>query len=110
MDGADVDLSVLTANEIKAVSGVSHSDVLLAFADAIVAADDHALPHTRHGVLEAMGAEAVVDAAGVASNFERMVRIADSTGIPLDDRMARASQDVREELDLERFRAFKESD
>jgi hypothetical protein len=57
-----------------------------------------------------MGAEAVVDAAGVASNFERMVRIADSTGIPLDDRMSRASKEVREALGLERFRAFKESD
>jgi hypothetical protein len=82
----------------------------MAFTDAIVAADYHALQHTRHGVREAMGAEAVVDAAGVASNFERMVRIADATGIDLDERMAKASQDVREALDLEQFRAFKESD
>lgn len=110
MDGTEVDLSALTASEVKAASGVEHSDVLIAFADAIVAADDHALQHTRHGVLEAMGAETMVDAAGVASNFERMVRIADSTGISLDDRMIKASKDVREELELERFRAFKESD
>jgi len=110
LEGTEVDLSALTANEIKATSGVAHSDVLIAFADAIVAANDQVLQHTRHSVLEAMGAEAVVDAAGVVSNFERMVRIADSTGILLDDRMARASQDVREALDLERFRAFKESD
>ena len=103
-------MSALTAKEIKAASGIAHSDVLIAFADAIVAADDDALRHTRHGVLEAMGPEAVVDAAGVASNFERMVRIADSTGIDLDERMAKASQEVRETLDLERFRAFKESD
>lgn len=75
-----------------------------------MAADDDMLQHTRHGVLEAMGPEAMVDAAGVASNFERMVRIADSTGIPLDNRMLRASEGVREELELERFRAFKESD
>ncbi len=84
--------------------------MLIAFADAIVDADDHTLQHTRHGVLEAIGPEAMVDAAGVASNFERMVRIADSTGIPLDDRMAKASQNVREELELERFQTFKESD
>jgi hypothetical protein len=68
------------------------------------------LQHTRHGVLETMGPEAMVDAAGVASNFERMVRIADATGIPLDERMEKASKDVREALDLERFRAFKVSD
>ncbi len=51
-----------------------------------------------------MGSEAVVDAAGVASNFERMVRIADGTGIPLGESLAARSQSVREELDLERFR------
>ncbi len=75
---------------------------------AIVAADEERLQHTT--VLEAMGPEVMVDTAGVASNFERMVRIADSTGITLDDRMAKLSQHVREELELERFRAFKESD
>ncbi len=110
MDGADIDLSAVTANGIQAANGVPHSDVLIAFADAIVAADETALQHTRHGVLESMGPEAMVDAAGVASNFERMVRIADATGIPLDDRMARASQDVRDELELERFAAFKTAD
>ncbi len=110
MDGVDIDLSAVTADGIQATQGVAHSDVLIAFADAIVAADDNALQHTRHGVLEIMGPEAMVDAAGVASNFERMVRIADATGIPLDDRMARASEDVREVLELDRFQAFKESD
>ncbi|PON16938.1 hypothetical protein C2W62_15765 [Candidatus Entotheonella serta] len=110
MDGAAIDLSAVTADGITTAGEVGHSDVLIAFADAIVAADEHALQHTRHGVLEVMGPEAMVDAAGVASNFERMVRIADATGIPLDDRMAKASQDVREELELERFAAFKEQD
>ncbi len=115
MDGAAGDLSAVTADGITTAGEVGHSDVLIAFADAIVAADEHALQHTRHGVLEVMGPEAMVDAAGVASNFERMICIADATGIPLDDRMvddrmAKASQDVREELELERFAAFKEQD
>jgi hypothetical protein len=108
LTGAEIHLSAVTANDIKTASGVAHSDVLMAFADAIVAADEPTLPPTRHGVLETMGPEAMVDAAGVASNFERMVRIADATGIPLDDRMAKASQDVREALKLERFRASDE--
>jgi hypothetical protein len=50
----------------------------------------------------------VVDAAGVASNFERMVRIADSTGIQLDTRMAALSKGVRDQLGLERLTADKE--
>ena len=45
----------------------------------------------------------MVDAAGVASNFERMVRIADSTGIPLGDGLETFSAEVRAELNLERF-------
>ena len=39
----------------------------------------------------------------MASNFERMVRIADATGIQLDARMAALSQEVRETPQLERF-------
>ena len=69
--------------------------------------DDGALTHVRHAVIEGFSPEALVDAAGVASNFERMVRIADSTGIPLDERMAALSQAVRDELQLERSTAYK---
>ena len=55
---------------------------------------------TRTAVVEAMGPAAMVDAAGVASNFERMVRIAGSTGIELGDRLERGSADARAELGL----------
>ena len=65
--------------------------------------DDATLTHARHAVIEGLSPEAMVDAAGVASNFERMVRIADATGIPLDERMEVLSQAVRDALQLERF-------
>ena len=58
--------------------------------------DDAALTQARHAVIEGISPEAMVDAAGVAANFERMVRIADATGIPLDARMAALSQEVRD--------------
>jgi len=60
-------------------------------------------------VIEKLSPEAMVDAAGVASNFERMVRIADATGIQLDKHMEVLSQEVREALHLERFTAYKET-
>jgi len=44
--------------------------------------------------------QAMVDAAAVVANFSRMVRIADGTGIPLDDMMAEYSSDLREDLGL----------
>jgi hypothetical protein len=98
----------VTDPEVAASSGVEHGTVLLAFAEAMVGEDEDALTHVRHAVIEVMSPAAMVDAAGVASNFERMVRIADATGIPLDARMQVLSQEVRDALHLERFTVHKE--
>ena len=89
-------------------SGVEHGNLLLAFTEAIVRDDEAALTQARHAVIEGISPEAMVDAAGVASNFERMVRIADATGIQLDERMAALSQEARDTLQLERFTVYKE--
>ena len=91
-------------HEAAASSGVEHGTLLIAFAEAMVGDDDATLTHARHAVIEVMSPAALVDAAGVASNFERMVRIADATGIPIDARMAALSQEVRDALHLERWR------
>ena len=88
-------------------SEVEHGDVLIAFADAIVSRDEATIAHTRDAVLQSAGPDVMVDAAGVASNFERMVRIADATGIPLDERLERVTQEVRDELQLDRLAAGK---
>jgi len=105
-----VNLSALTDHEAATSSGVEHGNLLIAFAEAMVRDNEAALTHARHAVIEGISPEAMVDAAGVASNFERMVRIADATGIRLDERMAVVSQEVRDELRLERFTAYKEKD
>ena len=47
--------------------------------------------------------EGLVDAAAIIGNFQRMVRIADGTGIPLDKPVAVLSAGVREELGLNNF-------
>ena len=78
-----------------------HGATLVAFAEAIVTGSE-ALEATRTAVVDAMGPTAMVDAAGVASNFERMVRIAGSTGIELGDRLKRGSADARAEFGLKR--------
>lgn len=95
--------------DAAAASGVAHGDVLLALADAMVGRDDTALAQARDAALQTLGPEGLVDAVGVASNFERMVRIADATGIPLDDRLLNLTQDVRHELLLDSFAAAKEA-
>lgn len=108
MQGTEVDLTALTDSRAAAASGIAHGEVLLAFAEAMVGEDEEGLQETRQAVVDVLGSAAMVDAAGVASNFERMVRIADATGIPLDDRMAILTKEVREALHLERFAALKD--
>ncbi len=101
--GNRVDPRAVTDSDAASTSGIAHAGALLAFADAIVGEDDTALERARAELLRELGPEKLVDAAAVASNFERMVRIADSTGIPLDGPMEILSADLREELKLDRY-------
>jgi len=54
-------------------------------------------------LIERLGAEQFVEAAAVVANFQRMVRIADSTGIPLDGVVMAMSDDFRDELGINDF-------
>ena len=85
-------------------SGVPHGRALLEFATAVVDGDDSNLERTREAIRAEMGDAGVADAAAVASNFERMVRIADSIGIELGDWMESMTEEVRTELGLDRLR------
>jgi hypothetical protein len=75
----------------------------LRFAEAFASRDEALLNEARADLLAEGGAAVLVDAAAVAGNFQRMVRIADSTGIPLDDLSAAVSHKVVQQLDLTRF-------
>jgi hypothetical protein len=82
---------------------VEHGEVLVRFAEAMVGNAEDALAKARGRVLAELWPEALVDAAAVVSNFERMVRIADAIGIPLDSFLDEATIDIRRELKLSRF-------
>jgi hypothetical protein len=100
----EVDVSAIT--EEGRASGVPHGEALVSFAEAVVSRDRATIAAARDALIEAMGVGGMVDAAAVASNFERMVRIADGTGIPLGDALESRSRTVRDELRLEeRLRA-----
>ena len=101
--GREVDLGVVTDPKRAAASGVAHATTLIALADAMAGEDEEALRKARQRVLDEMGSTQLVDGVAVASNFERMVRIADGTGIPLDPPVAALSADLRSDLGLERF-------
>jgi hypothetical protein len=103
--GHDYGLEAIVDGKAAHASGVEHAEELVALAEAMVGSDDAALASARQVLQDAMGAEALVDAAAVASNFERMVRIADATGIPLDPPVNAMTADIQEELGLTAFGA-----
>ncbi|REJ73391.1 MAG: hypothetical protein DWQ30_23650 [Acidobacteria bacterium] len=97
------DGAAITGGRGAAPTGVPHGDELLAFAEAVVARDERAIEEARERLIAAAGPRATVDAAGVIANFHRMTRIADGTGIPLDERMLKASAPEREALGIDAF-------
>lgn len=70
---------------------------------SLVGGDEVELDRARSQLLEVAGPDVLVDAAGVAGNFQRMVRIADAMGIPVDSMDDARSNEIRNDLDLYRF-------
>jgi len=97
-----VDLEAITKGAGDEVAGVAFGAELIAYADAVVARSTD-VPQTRDAVHKSMGDAGVVDAAAVIANFQRMVRIADGTGIPIDGPLDVLSADIRHEIGINEF-------
>ncbi len=104
---ATVNLQMINGDETATGGDVAHAGALMKFAESFARRDELALDEARQMLLDEAGPEVLVDAAGVAANFQRMVRIADSIGIPLDERNVALTAGVRKELDLQRFTSSK---
>ncbi len=100
-----------TAVDMQMVNGSTASDSqempfaneLSQFAAAIAGRDTQTIAQARDELVEVAGETVMVDAAGVAANFQRMVRIADSMGIPIDEKNVEPGAAIRDELNLSRF-------
>jgi len=103
LKGASVDLHAVTEGAAAPPAGVPHERELVALAEAVVHGGEAELAEARRVALAALGPESFVAAAAVASNFERMVRIADATGIPLDAPLDAMSAGMRAELGIDAF-------
>lgn len=82
--------------------GVPHGNELREFAEAATRGSTE-LAATRQALLEAVGPKAFVEAAATVGIFNGLVRIADATGIPLDDRIRAATGEFRAQLGLNEF-------
>jgi hypothetical protein len=65
--------------------------------------DEDALASERAALRAVLSDEQFVDVAATIAAFNVVDRIADSTGIPLDEMMKVMSADVRRQLNLQRF-------
>ncbi len=87
--------------EDGADSHVANGAELLAFVDAILTGDAAAHEAARTAVLEAVGAAAFVDVCATVASFNAVVKIADGSGIPLEDAKAERTRDLRQDLGID---------
>ena len=99
-EGNDVNLHALLNGNLD--SGVENGEELIRLSEALVEGDPKKIASSSANVISLMGAEALVDVIGVYSNFERMVRIADATGVELGDTLNELSADIRNDPRVER--------
>ena len=101
--GSDIDINMIMGKVEKDSSDIPFAFELMEFAAGLASRDELELNKARDALCKAAGPAALVDAAGVAANFQRMVRIADSIGIPVDSNDNEISNQVRSDLDLYQF-------
>ena len=84
--------------------GVPHGRRLIDFAEAVVGGTDAELDRARGALIAAVGEAGLVDAAGVVASFNAVVRIADGTGIPVEDFKLEKTVEERAELGVDDWR------
>jgi hypothetical protein len=96
MSGTKVDLAAVNDGAVD--SGVAFGAELLAYTDAVMSRDAEAIAKTRDELGAKIGTDGIVDTAAIISMFNVVDRIADSTGIPIDEGFSR---DMRYEIGAE---------
>jgi hypothetical protein len=100
-EGEGYDLNLLTG--AGGDGNIAHGALLVAFADAVLGTDDRRLDHVRTAIRSRMGDAALVDAAAIVATFNAIDRVADSTGIPIEDNKAESTADIRAALGINQF-------
>ena len=107
-DQQDFDLNSVTDDH--ADSGVDFSHWLRSLTEATIQNRWDDLTTIRDQAGAAMGTQSMVDALVVASGFNGITRVADATGIPLDENTQQMTIDMRVSTGIERFNYAEKSD
>ena len=87
--------------------GIPDGALLIDFAEAILGGDEARLARARAAIVAAMGAAALVDAAGIAGLFNAIDRVADATGAPLEEAKAADTASLRDAIGINKFDAIR---
>ena len=98
--GNDYELGAVTGVDSTG-GGIPQGALLNEFAEAICQRDEARTAAARAKIVAELGEAAMVDAAAVIAAFNAFPRVADATGIPLEDDKAEMTTDLRAELGLD---------
>ena len=85
------------------VDSIPNGKILLDLVEAVHDGGTENLAAARNKVRTLMGDSAFIDTCAIIASFSAVVKIADGTGIPLEDYKEEASHDIRETLSINRF-------
>jgi hypothetical protein len=102
--GYDIDIRAIADPAIP--MGIPGGNVLLRFVDAVTGTSTMTIADAQRDVVEALGPQALVDAASVYGNFAMMNRIAEGTGIPLAKQMESREEELIATLRLGRLKKY----
>ncbi len=100
-DNETYDLHAVTSDDLD--SGVAHSRWLRTLTEQAITGDWENLAASLAAASSAMGEQQAVDALSVAAAFNGITRVADATGIPLDDNTAATTSKLRAETRIDEF-------
>ena len=98
----EVDLDAIVDRTFIGDVGIPSGAELLAFATAVHDAETD-LEAARNDLAAAVGIDGLVEAAATVSVFNGLVRVADGTGIQLDEGLQTFSHDDRSRLGIDEY-------
>ena len=97
------DLNIASIRDPSLPTGVPGGTELLRFVDAIITRGRDDLVASQEAIIDVLGPESLVDAAGVFGNFEMMNRVAEGSGIPVPPQEVERMGDTIEDLGIVTF-------
>ena len=100
-EGTEYDL--IAATNSTGDAGVAHASLLRELTEAAIENRWDDLEEVRARATAEMGEQETVDALTVAAAFNGITRVADATGIPLDEHTAATTIELREVAGINQF-------